>query len=303
MSLSRSTLHAPQRNRYAYKLDGVDRDWIQAGPRTYAAYTHLDAGSYTFHVRASNNDGVWNTEGASITVTIAPPFWSTWWFRILSLALVIGLLYRLYRYRLGKIQEVERLRRRIARDLHDEIGTNLSAIVLASQMAGRGEIPTGLNEYVVSMKSLAAETQEHMRNIVWMLNPRNDAPEMLLTRMKDEAARLLRDIPYVFECPEKGFPTTYDLDWKRQMFLLYKEALHNIARHSNATSAKISLKYSSGTLELQLTDNGKGFDPQSPVGGNGIENMKVRAQQMGAELRIDSTAGKGTHILLRAKIP
>ena len=292
---------APERNQYSYKLEGFDRGWIQAGTRRYAAYTHLDPGTYIFRVKGSNNDGVWNEEGAAITIVIAPPFWQTWWFRAGIAAVMVIAIYTLYRYRLGKVLEVERLRQRIARDLHDDIGTNLSAIVLASQMAGHEDIPPAFREYADDMRSVALETQEHMRDIVWMLNPRNDSLELLVRRMKDDAARLFPSLHYSFQSPQ-GLPEKIDLTLKRNIFLIYKEALHNIVKHSRATEVDIRVGFEQGVFRLQMRDNGRGFDPSNVVPGNGLDSMKSRAEQMGATLQIQAAPGEGTSVQLEVKI-
>jgi ligand-binding sensor domain-containing protein/signal transduction histidine kinase len=293
----------PEMNRYSYMLEGFDRGWIDAGNRRYAAYTHLDPGTYQFRVRGSNNDGVWNETGASLTLIIEPAFWMTWPFRLALVLLLLVAIFLAYRYRVHAILQVEQLRRHMARDLHDDIGTNLSAIVLASQMGARFDTSAQVRGYLDDIKSTALVTQDQMRDIVWMLNPRNDPPQMLVARMKDDAARLLRDIPYTFIGPSSGLPSSMDLETKRQLFLIYKEALHNIARHSAARSTEIALEFKDGFLELRMSDDGKGFDAATTMWGNGLENMKARARQMQADLRIDSRPGGGTRIFLRAKIP
>ncbi len=291
----------PQRNHYAYMLLGFDRDWIQAGTRRYASYTHLDPGTYTFRVMASNSDGIWNTAGASMTIVVTPPFWSAWWFRACIVAVLLSAGYGFYRVRLARVLAIERLRSRIARDLHDDIGTNLSAMVLASQLAGRQELPSQGREFFASIRSLALETQEQMRTIVWMLNPRNDSSAMLVSRMKDEAARVLNAVPHTFTAPVAGLPAPLDLETKRHLFLIYKEGLNNIARHSSASTADIALLCHEKVLELRVSDNGRGFDVGSRSNGNGIDNMKARAQQIGATLIIESALGNGTR--LDVKIP
>lgn len=291
----------PKRNQYAYMLEGFDRGWIQAGTRRYAGYTHLDPGTYRFGVRASNNDGVWNNVGATITVIITPAFWMTWWFRVLVMVMIVLALYLSYQYRLRKLLEVERLRQRIARDLHDDIGTNLSAIVLASQITSRENIPPALHESVDDIRSVAMETQDHMRDIVWMLNPKNDSLDLLISRMKDDTARLLRELPYSFTSPHE-LPAKIDLTLKRNIFLVYKEALHNILKHSGASRVEIQVGLEGGTLELNIKDNGKGFDPSTVIPGNGLDSIKERATQIGARLRIQSHPGGGAEIHLSAKI-
>ena len=128
----------PAKNQYAYKLEGFDKDWVQCGTRRYASYTHLDPGAYVFTVKGSNNDGKWNEAGTSISVIIRPPYWQTWWFRSLVAMVVIALVALAYNYRVARLLEIERLRVRISTDLHDEIGSNLSAIALQSDLVRSG---------------------------------------------------------------------------------------------------------------------------------------------------------------------
>ncbi len=292
----------PGRNQYAYRLEGFDTAWVKAGTRRYAAYTHLDPGFYRFHVTASNSDGIWNEQGATVAVTITPAFWMTWWFRLAILAGVLISAAALYRYRVRSILHVERLRQRIARDLHDDIGTNLSAIVLASDLGPSAppspEARTALDE----IRAVALVTQEHMRDIVWMLNPQNDSPELLVARMREDATRLLRTIPHTFQGPSGELPREISLALKRNIFLMYKESLHNISRHSRATTAAIDIEYINGKFDISVQDDGVGFDPRSVIRGNGLDSMEERAGQIGAELNVDSVPGMGTRVRIRAKI-
>ena len=141
------------KNQYAYKLDGFDKDWVQSGTRRYASYTHLDPGTYVFTVKGSNNDGKWNEAGTSISVIIRPPYWQTWWFRSLVAAVIIGVLVLVHNYRVARLLEIERLRVRISTDLHDEIGSNLSAIALQSDLVRSGVSVRGTKAMTGSWRS------------------------------------------------------------------------------------------------------------------------------------------------------
>lgn len=296
----------PPRNRYAYMLEGFDRSWVDASGRRYASYTHLDPGTYTFRVRASNNDGAWNDRGASMTVVITPAFWSTWWFRVAVVALLLLASFAFYRSRIRSLLEVERMRQRIARDLHDDIGTNLSAIVIASEMAGGAETGgAGSPSHTAAfedIRTVALLTQEHMRDIVWMLNPANDSVGLLVERMRDDASRLLRATPHTFHAPQKESSGRVELGVKRNIFLIYKEALHNIVKHSRATAVSIEVVFSNSRIEFAVRDNGRGFDPGTVVRGNGIDSMTERARALGADFSIGSSPGRGTEIRLVTKI-
>jgi ligand-binding sensor domain-containing protein len=293
----------PERNQYAYMLEGFDKDWVKSGTRRYAAYTHLDPGRYVFRVKGSNNDGVWNETGTAIAIVIAPPYWMTWWFRGLIIVTVAAGLYVFYRYRLNQVLKVERLRQRIGRDLHDDIGTNLSAIVIASQVIRqqRHASPEVLDQ-VGDIGGIALKTQELMRDIVWMLNPRNDTLKEFVARMKHEAARLFKTIDYSFSAPDRELPEKVSLDFKRNMFLIYKEALNNIVKHAQARNVNICISVHDNTLKLTLQDDGLGFNPEKPSQGTGLVNMHSRAQHIGAALQILSTPGKGCTLELQARI-
>ena len=287
------------RNQYAYMLEGFDRDWIQAGTRRYAAYTHLDGGTYTFRVRASNSDGVWNTEGASLTLTISPPFWNTWWFRISAIVITVVTISVGFRIRLRHQLALERLRQRIAGDLHDDVGTELSSIVLGSQYLAR-TLPLKESDrtQVENLGIIARNTHEMMRDIVWMLRSDNDTLDELVVKMREVAVRLLGGIHCTFNAPFPDESKQLQLETKRNVFLFYKEVLNNIVRHSGATTVTITLASLDGSLELVVMDNGRGFDQKRGT-GSGLGNLRTRAETMKAELLIEPNPGSGTMIRLR----
>ncbi len=181
---------SPGKNRYAYRLEGLDHSWIDAGTRRFASYTNLDPGTYVFHWRGSNSDGIWNNNGAFIELIIDPPYWKTWWFRALVLAAAIGSLFLFYRLRVNKLIAIERIRTSIATDLHDDIGSTLTEIALFSEVGKRlldrqaaEELPEG--ERIEALKKLediggmARNLIDAMSDIVWSVNPKNDTIESL----------------------------------------------------------------------------------------------------------------------------
>ena len=295
---------APKQNRYAYMLEGIDEEWIDAGTRRYASYTHIPGGSYVFRVRAANNDGHWNETGASIEIIIAPPFWETWSFRIASLIAVAGGFTIYLRLKLQSVLKVERLRQRIARDLHDDVGTNLSTIVLAAEIAKNQGLPS--DQAIAQMNAIAGtalQTQDLMHDIVWMLNPSNDSLESFVTRLKDTAARVLLGISFTFVYPRGEEWQNFDLEFKRNIILIYKEILNNIIRHSGATSVAIIFEQTNERLRLTVSDDGHGFDPHAAAGnGNGLTNMGQRATLVGGTVTVVSSPGNGATVLLDAKI-
>ncbi len=293
---------APQKNQHAYMLEGVDNDWIKIGTRRRANYTHLDPGTYIFRVRGSNNDGVWNDVGTSVAIIITPPFWQTWWFRVFAILFFVGLLTLAYNYRVNKLLEVERVRLRIARDLHDELGSNLSAIALAGRMVQEGANLTDEQRHRLSeISESATQTADTMREIVWFINPEHDGPEILLLKMKDVAAAMLGGMNLSFHCSPDVFDVRLDVERRRHLFLIYKEILNNIVKHARARNVEVRLERTGGQFRMYVADDGCGFDPAQIFTGNGLANLRSRAAAIGAELEIATLPGHGTTITLLMK--
>jgi hypothetical protein len=188
------------KNQYTYKLNGFDKNWVQSGTRRYASYTHLDPGTYVFTVKGSNNDGKWNEAGTSIAVFIRPPYWQTWWFRALVAVVTILLFVLAYNYRVARLLEIERLRVRISTDLHDEIGSNLSAIALQSDLV-RSDVSKGDQGFdrLTEISRSARQMANDLRDIVWTINPGLDRLSDIVDRMRSIAPTMLGGISYTFQ--------------------------------------------------------------------------------------------------------
>ncbi len=294
----------PGKNQYAYKLEGFDNDWIQAGTRRYASYTHLDPGRYVFTVRGSNNDGKRNDAGTSVFVIIRPPYWQTWWFRSLVAALFIALVTLAYNYRVRKLLEMERLRVRISTDLHDEIGSNLSAIALQSDLVRSG-VGTGNEgtDRLVEISRSARQMTNDLRDIVWTINPGLDRVDDVVERMRAIAAAMLSGTTYSFEGEAGSSSERLEMEFRRHLLLMYKEVLHNIQKHAHATQVSIRATREAGCFTVTIDDNGVGFDTALPSSGYGLSSLKGRARAIGAALEIVSERGRGTRVKIAVRIP
>jgi signal transduction histidine kinase len=303
---------SPQRNQYMYILEGLDEAWRDAGTRRYTTYTNLDPGSYTLRIRGSNNDGLWNMEGTMVSITIVPPYWKTWWFRILAVLGAGALLFLMYRYRVQKLLEIERIRTAIATDLHDDIGSSLTEIALFSDL-GLRELrarPTPaedgkLGSILADIGTTSRNLIDAMNDIVWSVDPKNDSFDFLLVRMKMHASKMLdaRGINYEIDIPEELSSLKLPLGYRRRLFLIYKEAINNILKHARPTTVSLSMRREGRTLMMTIVDDGIGFDPSSPAAGNGLHNMQERARTLGGEITIASARTRGTAIALHAPIP
>jgi signal transduction histidine kinase len=302
---------SPEKNQYAYKLEGFDREWHTVSAlRRYASYTNLDPGEYRLLVRGSNNDGEWNMAGHSLFILIKPPFWKTWWFRISALLFFAGIAAVIYNYRIRKLRELDQMRLRIASDLHDEVGSDLGGIALISQRLCRHDsLPAAVSSDLNEIKKASFQTAEKLRDIIWFVNPEHDLSEHLVLRLKDLAGRLLKESEFTFTVGEKVSFQNLNLEFRRQIFLIFKEVLHNIVKHACAENVRIIMEQKNKILKIEISDDGKGFstNPAECPGGNargmGIKNIKRRAQAIGAELNISSSKDRGTTVVLLLRMP
>ncbi len=301
----------PEKNQYAYKLEGIDRNWIYSGSRRYAAYTHLPGGTYTFRVKGSNNDGLWNEQGASLEIDISQPFWRRGWFVSL---VVFGLglsAFALIRYRLAKAVEMERLRTSIASDLHDELASNLSSIAMFSNIlqnasAGSGHLDGEHQQLLGRISTLSQESVTSIRDIIWAINPKSESLSDLLVRTKDHFLPLCRVAGIVlrFTDPAQGALPGKNLKpgERKEIWLFLKEAITNAIRHSKCGTLEVAYAYAGGVLSINVTDDGSGFTPSSESSGNGLHTMNLRAARLRGSLVITSSEGNGTVVHLAVKI-
>ena len=293
----------PEKNQYAYKLEGFNKDWIYAdASERIVNYTNLDPDEYIFKVKGSNNDGVWNPEETSIRLIIAPAFWQTWWFRGLLILVLASVVYAFYRYRLNNMIRLQNIRNRIAADLHDDIGSTLNSISVYSEVAKKDSTRRvhALNMIGESSRKVI----DAMSDIVWAINPDNDSFEKIVLRMRSLSYHLLRaqKIEFIFRADENMNDVRLSLEDRRNFYLIFKEALNNLVKYSQAERASILLNRNNGSITLQINDNGVGFNVREKHNGNGLINMHKRAKEMHAELVIESGDTIGTSVQLKLKI-
>lgn len=292
-------------NQYAYKLEGFDDKWIYCGSKQSATFTNLDGGTYTFRVKAANNDGTWNEEGTHVTLIVEPPYWKTWWFYLLSIVVISSVLYAFYRFRINQLLKLQQIRMRISRDLHDDIGSTLSSINMISSMATQ-TVPEGkkASDLFQTISSASRQAMELMSDIVWSINPKNDRMEMIMIQMRQYASEILEaaQIAFSLEMDEACHHLSLSIEDRKDFFLIFKEAINNVAKYSKAKNAAIRIQFKNLILTLQVTDDGIGFDPEGKFPGNGLKNIKARAAQLKGSIAITSKGSEGTTLLLRIPV-
>jgi signal transduction histidine kinase len=293
-------------NKYKYKLKNFDPDWVEPEESRLARYVRVPAGEYEFSVIASNNDGVWNEIGDTIHIRINPPFWQTYWFRFLLLIFVLALAWMLYRFRVRQLLEVERVRLRIAGDLHDEIGSGLSGIALTGDLL-QDQIKEGKPkpEMIQKISGNARSLASSLDSIVWLIDPSKESLLDLLIRCKQVARDLLPNHELVIsdEIPPSFHNKELSSEIRRGFYLIFKEAVHNIHKHAMAGRVQIRFYMDGYKLVISLKDNGVGFDEEKVLKGNGVDNFRKRADEMKGIFSLESEVGQGTTISIAKSLP
>ncbi len=291
----------PSKNRYRYRLSGIDDNWIEAGHRHFANYTDIKPGRYTFIMSGTNSDGIWSNHIRQLEIRIRPPYWQTWWFYALMALLFTALLYSIHKYRVKRILELERLRIRIASDLHDDIGSALTRIAIHSEQLQGGKNPEKVSRTSKKIGTLSRSVISTMSDIVWSIDARNDSWGNMLDRMKDVVYNtlLLKEINVIFDIKGIEHSHKIPLKYRQNIFYIFKEAVTNIVKHSDATEVKIVMHKTPHLFKMEIADNGKGFDFEKIKYGNGLRNMKMRAGNIGGTLSV--ATDKGATVKLQVK--
>ena len=284
-----------------YKLDGADKDWIKEGKATTVNYTLLPPGRYDFKLKC--NDG---SEKPVLQIVIKLPFWLSSWFIILCCAAFIAIAYFLHTLSVKRLMAVEAIRQKVSRDLHDDIGSTLSTINILSTMAKSKliEDPVKAGEYISKISDNSSRMMEAMDDIVWSINPLNDSMQRIFARMREFATEVLeaREVEVHFRFDEEANNLTLNMEQRRDIFLIFKEAINNIAKYAHATKVELQVTYKAPQLILLIKDNGKGFDVDKADNGNGLNNMQKRADKLKAIYHITSQPAAGTTIMLQMQI-
>jgi signal transduction histidine kinase len=315
------SLTAPENVRFRYKLDGLEREWINAGSGRWARYNYLRPGDYRFDVVAHSGGGAWSDEGVSLRFRILPHFWQSWWFRGLMGLMAMGVVAGTVRYaatrrlrrqldRLERQRAIERDRARIAKDIHDDLGAGLTQITLLSELA-RSESPHEAETHLEQISDTARDLTRAMDEIVWAVNPRNDTLDGLMSYLCRIAQEHLAvaGIQCRIDVPSRLPALPVMSEVRFNLMLAVKEALHNIIKHARAGEAWLRLRVDPDAFTLTIEDNGRGFaafadrsSSSRPSSGQGLENLRRRLSAVGGRCVIHSEPGQGTRVELTVSI-
>lgn len=307
-----NTLVSPERVRFRYFLEGHDKSWreVDSSERT-AYYTNLRPSHYTFRVKACNNHGYWNETGAKFDIAVEPRFMQTIWFPFSLVSAFIALVWWRFRWQhrvlaARETASLERERARIARDLHDDLGTNLTGIALQADIALRKlHDPSALETQLNHMARTSRALVDQMREIVWAANPQCDTLESFIRYIGQFAENFLGAAALRCRLDFPDVPQTLELraEVRHALFLVVKEALHNIVKHAAASEVRLCVKVDGESLILEIEDNGRGSPAAlSSLHSNGVTNMRQRIEAVGGKFHWNSHLGAGTWVRIQMKV-
>ena len=306
---------APDAVRFKCWLEGFEAKPKDVGSERVVSYPKLPPGNYRFHVYAANEDGVWNDNGSALAITVQPYFWQTNWFRVAEIILLLGIVIAIVRFistqklkREAQLHDQqERERARIARDLHDQLGANLTQVALLGEMAEADKnLPGEIELHAQQISHTARETTRSLDEIVWAVNPSNDTLEGLVNYACKYAQEYLAlaGIRYRADVPTQLPATDIPPEVRHNVFLAFKESVNNVVKHAHASEAWIRLRLLAENFILEIEDNGRGLgDVNSKAAQmrNGLRNMKKRMEDIRGEFSISPSASGGT--IVRLTIP
>ncbi|MBI4327002.1 MAG: ATP-binding protein [Chloroflexi bacterium] len=312
-----NSFSSPEKVRFKYRLDGLDKDWVAAGARRTAYYANLRPGDYRFQVIAANKHGAFNQTGASFGFHLNPRFYQRKTFYVGCILSVSLLLWAFHRWRMGYLRRIHLLERqnalakereRVARDVHDDLGPHMTQLAGLADMVLRLLPPSAAEAPGRRLSEGIRKAAATLREIIWATNPEADTTDDLVTRISQNAedkARLAGLVfRFHFHSDVPSFPLPASV--RRNCFLAAKEAVNNVIKHAQATELHVSVSFQSGLMVLTVRDNGRGFCPDKPPAeraGHGLRNMPVRMQEIGAKCEITSAPGQGTQVHLIVPIP
>jgi signal transduction histidine kinase len=315
----------PEHMQFKYRMAGVDKDWIEAGPRRSAYYAHLPPGAYTFKVIGANSDGVWNNEGASLSIVVRPPFWRTWWFLTLATLIIAGAAILVYESRLARlrrahaaqesfsrrlIESQESERKRIAAELHDSLGQNLLIIKNRALMGDKVSTEhQEAREQFAEINASASQAIDEVRTIAYNLRPYHLDRLGLTATLEDMIERVSAASGIQVHASIAPLDDLFSKEAEISLYRIVQETLNNIVKHAQATVAEVEITRSAHSVSLTVHDNGRGFNPRaakvldSSRHGFGLTGIAERVRMLGGSQEIDSAPGQGTTVMIRLPVP
>lgn len=296
--------------QYAYRLLGLETQWVQAGNRRFASYPNLAPGKYTFQVKAANHDGVWSEWPKSIDLWVRAPWWQRWWALLIWISLILLAIWSLVRLRENTVRRIERaktqereaFRKRTAQDFHDEAGNRITKLSLLTEVAKRQAMAT--SPILDQLEENTQALRTSMRDFIWVLDPTQDQLADMYLRLIETGNQLFEHSTARFQAspyPTELAPISLNGQQRRHLLMIFQEAMNNTVKYAQAKNAHLSIEVESQRCQIVFFDDGRGIDPGKKQ-GYGLQNMRERAQKMGGALHLSSRPEAGTRISLQWQI-
>jgi signal transduction histidine kinase len=283
-------------------MENLDGQPLETSSGSLVRYPNMPPGDYTLVISAANSDGIYNTATRILQIHIIPPYYRTWWFFTLVALLVITIVGYIIYLRFTKALELQRVRLKLYENLHDDVGSRLTAIVLSAEDLERNEKIH--SPKIQSISKIAKSIVENMRRLVWAIDPENDKMNTILQKITHDKSLILGDgIDFHIHLDDHLKNVVVAGEIRYQISSICNEAFNNIAKYAKATVVNVTLSRENKKFRLVISDNGKGFDPSLVTKNNltgsgyGLNNMKRRASRVKGNLEIYSKPGEGTRIV------
>lgn len=292
-------------NKYYYKLNDLSKNWIPAGKTRQISFSNLLSGNYSFRVKAQLADGTTSINEATLLFSVETPYYKSWWFIVLMIIAAGSIIYAVYLNRIRQLLHVQAIRNGIASDLHDDIGSTLSNInILAELSKANVSEPKEAVKFLKRIVEEVNNSNQSLDDIVWSINTMNDSYEQMAARMRRYAGEVFEraDIAYHIHFDERIVHKRLDMEKRKDIYLVFKEAVNNIYKHAGASNVNIKLQTDNNYFQMIISDDGKGFDQNILTTRSGVKNMKIRVSKWQGSITILSEAGKGTALTINIPV-
>lgn len=286
-------------NQYIYRLSGINDEWQNLGNDRILTFVNLMPGNYRLEFRSTNNDGLLSREINDFAFNILPPFWMQWWFAALIVIAILGVISFIVYIRFRNILEIEKLRTKIASDLHDEVGSSISKISITANLLKYETERKRIESRLDKLNELSNEIVNSMNDVVWSIDSRNDSANDLIDYMKNFAITFAaeKDIEINFDTENLKPHFNIPLNFRQNIYMIFKETVNNAIKYSGSGMFDICIKFDGNIFSFRITDHGRGFGDNRRQ-GHGLQNIKMRADSLNAKLLIIEENGVTINLIV-----
>ncbi|OQP61921.1 hypothetical protein A3860_29950 [Niastella vici] len=297
-----SDQYDPAGDRFFYHLQGVDNAWHDIGNQHFVSFNGLSPGKYLLKIKGSTGRGSQTMNELTIHIRVKQVFYKTTWFIALVIAALVAIAWLIVNYRIRQVKKIQVLRDRIASDLHDDVGSSLVRITILADVMKRGAADAGMQEQLGTISGISRGAVSTMKDVVWSIDTRNDTMGGMIQYMQEHLHNMLMPANIDFELNHTGFTEQEKLtmEFRQNVYLTFKEAINNIAKHAGATRVWVDMKRENNYFIMQIQDDGRGMGEQKNKTGHGLYNMRLRAGRLKAS--IDIVSAKGVTVTMKVPL-